>query len=33
MSPWNSIVVLYVKGAYDVISVTMETPQAHKKSL
>ena len=22
MSPWNSIVVLYFKGAYDVISVT-----------
>ena len=26
MSPWNSIVVLYFKGAYDVISVTMATP-------
>ena len=23
MSPWNSIVVLYFKGPYDVISVTM----------
>ena len=29
MSPWNSIVVLYFKGAYDVISVTMATPQVH----
>ena len=27
MSPWNSIVVLYFKGAYDVISATMATPQ------
>ena len=33
MSPWTSIVVLYFKGAYDVISVTMETPQVHKKAL
>ena len=33
MSPWNSIVVLYFKGAYDVISVTMATPQVHKKAL
>ena len=32
MSPWNSIVVLYFKGDYDVISVTMATPQVHKKS-
>ena len=33
MSPWNSIVVLYFKGAYDVISVTMATLQVHKKAL
>ena len=33
MSPWNSIVVLYFKGASDVISVTMATPQVHKKAL
>ena len=33
MSPWSSIVVLYFKGAYDVISVTMATPQVHKKAL
>ena len=33
MSPWTSIVVLYFKGAYDVISVTMATPQVHKKAL
>ena len=33
MSPWNSIVVLYFKSAYDVISVTMATPQVHKKAL
>ena len=30
MSPWNSIVVLYFKGAYDVISVTMVTKRASK---
>ena len=30
MSPWTSIVVLYYKDAYDVISVTMATPQVHK---
>ena len=29
MSPCNSIVVLYFKGAYDVISVTVATPQVH----
>ena len=33
MSPWNSIVVLNFKGAYDVISVAMEIPQVHKKAL
>ena len=33
MSPWNSIVVLYFKGAYDVMSVTMATPQVHKNAL
>ena len=33
MSPWNSIAVLYFKGAYDVISVTMATPHVHKKGL
>ena len=33
MSRWNSIAVLYFKGAYDVISVTMATPQVHKKAL
>ena len=33
MFPWNSIIVLYFKGAYDVISVTMATPQVHKKAL
>ena len=33
MSPWNSIVALYFKGAYDVISGTMATPQVHKKAL
>ena len=32
MSPWNSIVVLYFKGAYDIISVTMATPQVHNVS-
>ena len=32
MSPWNSIVVLSFEGAYDVISVTMVTPQVHKPS-
>ena len=34
MSPWNSIVVLYFKGAYDVISVTMaKTPGPQKGPL
>ena len=33
MSPWNSIVELSFKGAYDVISVTMTTLQVHKKAL
>ena len=33
MSPWNSIIVLYFKGAYDVISGTMATPQVHEKAL
>ena len=33
MSSWNSIVVLYFKGVYDVISVTMATRQIHKKAL
>ena len=33
MSPWKSIVVLSFKGAYDVISVTMATPQVHKTAL
>ena len=33
MTPWNSIVVLYFKGAYDVISVTITTPQVQKKAL
>ena len=31
MSPWNSIVGLYSKGACDVISATMATRQDHKK--
>ena len=33
MSPWSSIVELYFKGGYDVISVTMATPQVHKEAL
>ena len=35
MSPWTSIVVLYYKGAYDVISVTMvpNTPGPQKGPL
>ena len=31
--PWTSTVGLYFKGAYDVISATMATPQVHRKAL
>ena len=33
MSPCNSIVGLYFKGTYDVISVTMATHKVHKSVL
>ena len=31
MSPWNSNVVIYFEGAYDVILVTMATTQGPQK--